>query len=434
MRPGRGLLRLLGLWTVLGIAGSLWPPVLPLWWIAGAALLGLAAWSWIAVRRLPEPEAERRVAGSLPLGVASPVTIRLTHRGGRPLDLELFDHHPETADAEGLPRRLTVPPRGWAEVSYDVVPRERGDRSFGPVGLLVRSPGDLWRRPMRVGAGETVRVIPDFQAVSRYALLALSDPLGRLGVKVGRRRGEGSEFEQLRDYRPGDSLRRIDWKATSRRGELISREYSEERNQQVVCLIDCGRRMRARDGDLGHFDQVLNSVLLLSFVALRQGDAVGVMTFSGESRWMPPAKGRRALAEILHRVYDLETTNTPSDFLEAATELMIRQRRRALVVLLSNLRDEDSDELRSALDLLRTRHLVLVASLRETALRDRLEEHPRNLGDALTVAAVHRYLESRQRTFEALRLRGTLSVDVEPELLPARIVNRYLDVKRSGLL
>jgi len=370
----------------------------------------------------------------LSTGVASPVTVRLANPGAAALDLEVFDHHPDTAEPEGLPRRVTVPARGWAEVGYRLRPRERGDRTFGRVELLVRSPGDLWRRPMQAGAGESVRVIPDFQTVSRYALLALADPLGRIGVKVGRRRGEGSEFEQLRDYRPGDSLRRIDWKATSRRQQLIAREYSEERNQQVVCLIDCGRRMRARDGDVGHFDQVLNSVLLLAFVALRQGDAVGVMTFSGERRWLPPAKGRRALAEILHRVYDLETTKAPSDYLEAATELMVRQRRRALVVLLSNLRDEDSDELRSAVELLRTRHLVLVASLREAALRDRLARPPRDLSDALAVASVHRYLETRRRAFEALQVRGVLSVDVEPELLPARVVNRYLDVKRSGLL
>jgi uncharacterized protein (DUF58 family) len=434
VRPGRGLLRLLGLWAVLGVAASLWRFLLPVWGAAGLALAALAAWGLIWVRRVPALGAERRVAASLALGVVSPVSLRLTNPGPAPLDLEVFDHHPDTAEPEGLPRRVTVPAGGWAEIGYRLRPRRRGDRRFGPVGLLVRSPGDLWRRPMEAGAGETVRVIPDFQAVSRYALRALSDPLGRIGVKVGRRRGEGSEFQQLRDYRPGDSLRRIDWKATSRRQQLISREYSEERNQQVVCLIDCGRRMRARDGDLGHFDQVLNTVLLLAFVALRQGDAVGVMTFSGERRWLPPAKGRRALAEILHRVYDLETTHAPSDYLEAATELMVRQRRRALVVLLSNLRDEDSHELKNALELLRTRNLVLVASLREAALSDRLKRPPRDLRDALTVASVHRYLESRRRAFEALQVRGVLSVDVEPELLPARIVNRYLEVKRSGLL
>lgn len=434
MRPGRGLLRLLGLWTLLGLAASLWPVLVPVWLGAGLALAAATAWALRTVLRLPPPEAERRVPASIPVNVATPVTVRLTNPGRHPLDLELFDHHPDTAVAEGLPRRLTVPARGWAETGYRLRPRSRGDRHFGRVGLLVRSPGDLWRRPVEAGSAETVRVIPDFQAVLRYALRALSDPLGRIGVKVGRRRGEGSEFQQLRDYRPGDSLRRIDWKATSRRQQLISREYAEERNQQVVCLIDCGRRMRAQDDGLVHFDQVLNTVLLLAFVALRQGDAVGVMTFSGERRWLPPAKGRRALSEILHRVYDLETTPAPSDYLEAVTELMVRQRRRALVVLLSNLRDEDSHELRSALELLRTRHLVVLASLRESALRDRLEQTPRDLTEALSVASVHRYLEARRHAFEALQVRGVLSIDVEPDLLPARIVDRYLEVKRSGLL
>lgn len=433
-RPGRGLLQLLGWWTALGLASSLWGPLVWVWSLSGVALAVLLVWSLRRVRRVDGITAERSVDNVLPLGAPVRVGLRLTQTGPVDLHLEVFDRHPPDGEAEGLPRRLTLPADGWVETSYRLRPLARGDRRFGTVSVRVRSPGDLWRRTLELGEGQDVRVIPNFQPVAQYALLALSDRLGQMGVRVARRRGEGSEFQQLREYRSGDSLRRIDWKATSRRHQLISREYEDEKNQQVICLIDCSRRMRARDGDLTHFDQVLNTVLLLSYVALRQGDAVGLMTFGGDRRWLPPGKGRTALQTILRRVYDLDSTLSPPDYLEAATELMTRQRRRAFVILLSNLRDEDSDELRASLQLLRTRNLVLVASLREQILTDSLERPPADLREALRTAAVHRYLEARQATFDRLRVRGVLTMDTEPATLPAKIVNRYLDVKRRGLL
>jgi len=434
LRPGRGLVLALAAWTALGLAAAVERRLVVVWAAAGGLLLAAAAWSaWRLLRAAP-PAAERWVVPSLPLGAWTEVELRLTNPGAAALDVEVHDLHPAAAECEGLPRRFALPPRGWAEIVYRLRPLERGDQRFAAVALSLRSAADLWRRRVEAGEPTPVRVIPDFRTVARYGLFALSDAFGPLGLRLHRRRGEGSEFQQLREYRSGDSLRRIDWKATSRRQQLISREYEDERNQQVVCLVDCGRRMRSRDGETSHFDQVLNAVLLLSFVALRQGDAVGVMTFSGERRWLRPTKGRTALEAILDRVYDLETTHAPSDYLEAATRLMARQRRRALVVLLSNLRDEDSDELRSALELMRTRNLVLLASLRESALAASLERPPEDFEGALRTAAVHRYLEARRKSFEAFQVRGVLSLDAEPAEFPARIVNRYLDVKRSGLL
>ena len=134
----------------------------------------------------------------------------------------------------------------------------------------------------------------------------------------------------------------------SRHNRLISREYREE-NQQVVFLLDCGRRMRTRDGDLAYFDHVLNAVLLLSYVALRQGDAVGAFTFSGEDRLLPPRKGRGAMNTLLNGLFDIQPTTSPSDFTEAASRISTRLRRRALVILVTNLRDEDAQELPAAL-------------------------------------------------------------------------------------
>jgi uncharacterized protein (DUF58 family) len=310
----------------------------------------------------------------------------------------------------------------------------RGDQRFGTVELRLASPAALWRRRLTAGAAETVRVLPDFQAVAGYALLAVEDRLGQMGVRLQQRRGEGLEFHQLREYRRGDVLRQIDWKATARRGKLISRDYQEERNQQVVFLLDCGRRMRARDGELSHFDHVLNAVLLVAYAALRQGDAVGVATFGGDERWLPPRKGPAGLPAVLRAVYDLETSPRPPDYREAARRVAMLQRRRALVVAITNLRDEDAGELLPALEMLRPRHLVLLASLREAALDEVLAAPPESFPAALLTAAVHQYLAERQRIREQLHGRGVLTLDVPPAELPVRLVNRYLEIKRSGLL
>lgn len=434
MRPGRGLLHLLLAWTLLGAAAAAWDPLLPAWGLFGAAVAVVAALAWRALRRIPPLGVERDAPGSLPLGVHTPVRLRLSNPSRIEVDVEVFDVPPLHSETEGLPWRATIPGRGWVELEYRLRPTRRGDHQFGRTDLLLRQRGDLWRRRLAAGEPRDVRVVPNFQAVARYAILALADQLGQIGIRVGRRRGEGLEFQELREYRDGDSLRRIDWKATARRQRLISRQYQEERNQQIVCLIDCGRRMHAKDGDLTHFDHVLNTVLLLAYVALRQGDSVGFLTFSGEERWLPPVQGNVGLEAIQRMVYDLETTQSPSDYLEAATRLMMRQKRRALVLLISNLRDEDSDEIVPALRLLRTRHLVLLASLRETVLKESLERPVETLRDALRTGGVHRYLAAREQVLEKLQVGGILTLDTEPEQLPYQVVNRYLEVKRSGLL
>ena len=192
--------------------------------------------------------------------------------------------------------------------------------------------------------------------------------------------------------------------------------------------------MHARDGALSHFDHSLNALLLLANAALRQGDSVGLMSFAGERRWLAPRKGVGNLNVLLNSIYDLETTARPSDVLAAAREVMGHLRKRSLLILVSNLRDDDSEELGLALRLLRKRHLVLVASLRERALGKCLEAPIRSMEDALRNAATHQYRLARETSHERLRGERVLWLDSEPDELPARLVNRYLDIKRSGRL
>ncbi|HAI69446.1 MAG TPA: DUF58 domain-containing protein, partial [Gammaproteobacteria bacterium] len=205
-------------------------------------------------------------------------------------------------------------------------------------------------------------------------------------------------------------------------------------DQQIIFLIDCGRRMLAQDGALSHFDHTLNAILLLSYVALRQGDALGLMTFSGEHRWLAPRKGMNTVNIVLNTVYDLQPSTRSSDYWYAANQLMRRHNKRALVILISNLRDEDSDELLPALQLLRKKHLVLLASLQERILNDVLEQTVYTFEDALRHAATLDYLNARQGAHDTLKNKGIIYLDTEPEQLAVQMVNRYLEIKRSGML
>jgi len=405
------------------------------WWTAALGLgTGAVAWDGLAVRLGPAPAVARQADAVMPLGAPSRVALTARNDSGRRLRLVLHDHHPEDFGVESLPGRLTVPARATAVVSYQARPRRRGDHHFAGTDMLIRSPLGLWHRKLFVLLPQRVRVFPNFREVSRYSMLATDNHLSRMGVLRRRHRGEGSDFLQLREYRRGDSLRQIDWKATSRYRRPISKEYSDERDQQIVFMLDCGRRMRHREGDREHLDQALNALLLLAHVVVEQGDGVGLLTFGGDHRWYPPAKTRGRVRSLLESVYDLGAAPEAADYLAAAEKLMPVQRRRALVVLITNTRDEDQQELLHALSLLRRRHLVVVADVRERILDDTRGERVTDLDGALRFQAVNDYLERRRNNLRTLRHHGHYALDLLPEQLPVALVNQYLAIKASGRL
>lgn len=433
MRPTRllvlalGLLALPGAALAFGLSGP--GPLLG----ASVFVLALAAIDVARLRLLPVPEVERRLPRVVAVG--HPLTVELAVSGGlEGQRLEVFDLHPAQWTVENLPQRLSLPAQGRSVLAYTLHPQQRGAAHFEGCALRLHSPWRLWTRRMTQALRSAVRVYPDFARVSHLALVGTDRASRVIGAHQHRRRGEGTEFHQLREYRTGDSIRRIDWKATSRMGRLISREYQDERDQTIFFLLDCGRRMSARDGEISHFDAALNAALLLAWVSLRQGDAVGLLTMAGEPRFLAPRKSEATVTLMLNRLYDLEPTLRPADYHLAALELMRRTTKRALVVVLSNLRDEDDETLVPALALLRTRHLVLFASLREQILGRALATHVTDFDRALTHAAAAEYIRARDAAFRRLESCGAMVLDVEPQDLPLALVNRYLEIKRRGEL
>lgn len=424
---------LLGALPLLGLALPAWSH--RLWQGALLALAALALLDALWLRRLPSPTLERQLPGHLALDRWSEVRLRIVPGAQPPRWLEVFDHVPAELEFQGLPQRVALPTDQGIELRYRVRPRQRGDSAFARCEIGLPSRLGLWQARRRLELPGRTRIYPDFARLHGARLMAVDSWLGRIGVRQRPRRGSGLEFHQLRDFRQGDSLRQIDWKATARKHQPIAREYQDERDQQIVFLLDSGRRMRSQDGDLSHFDHALNACLLLAHVALRQGDTVGLLAFGGETpRYLPPGKGQAQLNALLNGVYDLQPGRLPGDYLAAAGELLTRQPRRALVVLLSNLRDEDDQQLPLAALQIARRHRLLIASLREEVL-DRQRQLPvGNYQQALSYCGTVDYAAARTALHERLTAQGLPVLDVRPGELGPELVSRYLQWKAAGTL
>ncbi len=404
-------------------------------WVAGDLWLSLRAW------RAGPLRVEHRWPEALALGVRRALTVTVVNEGRTPWRIELFDDVDPSLQFEGLPRPVQVPAGRRVEVGYWVVPGRRGQVRFGATQMRVRSLGGSFELRRLAGAGHQVRVYPNFAAVARYAWLSGDRRLTQIGIKTYARRGAGTDFKQLTEYRQGDPIRHVDWKATMRAGRPIVREFEDSRDQCVMFLLDCGRRMRADEGarsvDGGHFDQALNAMMLLSYVALKEGDEVGAMTFGTPAeggRHFAPRKGVASLNALMARLYDIEPSASHSDYQMAAQAMMRAHSKRALVIVLTNFRDEDVPELQPALKLLRTRHLVLLASLRERVQRELAEQPMRQPIDAVVTAAAHLFEQSRRDAFRRMVGSDPLAIDVEPSQLAVALVNHYHAVKRARLL
>jgi uncharacterized protein (DUF58 family) len=432
--PTNATLGLTLFWALLGLAVSWFPNQASTWWLLGG-LFGLVLLVDALRLRFRKPvDVIRRLPGRFALGDSGEVRLTISNPGEQAIDLEVFDGIPPGADAPTMPWQGNVPGQRELKVFHPVKLLERGEVTFGPIHVLSKSEWSFWKRLTHHGSAERVKVYPNYEPVVRYALLAMQHRESPMGIVRRPRAGTSREFQQLRDYRDGDSFAQIDWKATSRRQSLISRAYEEQRNQSVVFLVDTGRRMRAMDGDLPQFDYCLNAMLLVSHVALRQGDQVGVQSFGGTNRWLPPVKGLHAMPVLLNHLYDFKTTPEPSDFSEAVQNLMSHQRRRALVIVLTNLRGEDGKELIPALQVLGSKHLVLMASLRERSVNDAREKTVETFADALRFTAADRYMTDRREVLAELTARGILTLDTTAQQLAISLANRYLDIKSAGRL
>ncbi|MEN8773108.1 MAG: DUF58 domain-containing protein [Akkermansiaceae bacterium] len=430
LRPTRALIALLILWTLMGLAGSMYPPVSGWWGITGGILMLVVLFDALVAFVFKPPRVERIFPGRMAVGVEDEVKLRIINPISRPLHLGVFDGIPNHCECEAFPWRGWIKGKGYLDLNYPITLPERGEIGFGKTHVLMTSLLGLWSRLVRVGDEGAVKVYPNYQPVLSYALMAMAHRQEHTGIIRKNRAGLSRDFHQLRDYQMGDSLSQIDWKASSKRQSLISRDFQEQLDQSVILMLDCGRRMRAIDGEISQFDHCLNSMLLLSYVALRQGDQVGILSFGGTERWLPPVKGASAMTTVLNHLYDYETSPFPSDFSEAAERLLKHQQRRSMVVVMTNLRGEDSDELSEPLRRLRQKHVVVLASLREMGIGEMMDKELVSFEDALGYLAAHDYASEREAVLATLKADGIVTLDETAQQFPIALANAYLDTRQ----
>lgn len=380
-------------------------------------------------------EAKRQVAQVLSVGRPNEASLQLQSRMSRSADIEVTDDAAVDVEVRHLPATLRLAPGERASLSYQLVPTRRGSHALGDLWLRILSPLGLWRRQLRVVAPATVRVYPDLQAVRIYEKLVRESRDERF-TRATRRRGGESEFERLREYTRDDDARRIDWKATARKGVPITREYELERNQNIVFLLDCGRLMTAETDGVSHLDHALNAMLMLGHVSVRAGDHVGLVAFDSQMRtFLTPSGGPNALKKLVRASFDLFPALVEPDYRTVFTSVKTRLRKRSLLVLFTQVLDEATQaELVPLVRSLSPTHLPLCILFRDESV-EALARDPAADETSLHVrGAAAGELLWRDRLVEEMRRAGALVLHVRPEDLTQQLIARYLDVKSRQLL
>ncbi|QDU05757.1 DUF58 domain-containing protein [Gimesia chilikensis] len=436
MMPRLSLLFLFAAAMVPFALGTVWPEAGQLGILVCLGVFLLSLVDLVVTPSLLAIEVNRDVNEVLSVGTPNSVKLWFTNRGSVPLKIHVHDEPPMPCQYTDLPFDIELFPNKHQYSIYHVEPHHRGKNRFRRVFLQMKSRLGLWTLYDERDIHQVVRIYPDIKAVHGVELMARRNRLAETGIKMSRLRGRGTEFDRLREYRRGDEFRSIDWKATSRHQELISREYVVEKNQNIIFLLDCGRSMCNADEGVTHFDRALNAAILLSYVALRQGDTVSLMACSNKvERWVPPVRGAGSIQKLIRQVYDLDPVYEASDYRLMSEQLQLRYRKRSLVVVLTHALDEvHLSHLSDALRMMRWPHLVLSAFLRNVPLQERMNAIPETDREAFQIAAAADIVATQTTQIAALQKSGLLILDTLPENLSVNLISRYLDIKARQLL
>ncbi len=502
MMPSLRLAGYVMLGAIFWVSAALVPFFVPIALLYLGVIIVVSAMDWFLSPRPDQWEITRETSARLNLGTANRITIHarrrqaerapqrevaITIRDEAPHEWPLRDsgNLPATAisaastalDTTRLPLvRLSLKAGSEDSASYEILPTRRGDWEFGDLYARYPTPLGLWWRQFKTPAAQTVRVYPDVSEVKRYELQLRLGRASELGLHRLRSRGQGTEYESLRDYTPGDEFKNINWKASARRGRLISTNYEIERDQTIIIALDCGRMMTALaharaahvkatiptsldseahfgtlqvlapdpkialdnspDVPLSKLDCAINATVLLSHVAASMGDSVGLLLFAdGVKTWVPPRKGRLQTGQIIEALYGAQPQLVEPDYGAAYTYLDARKIRRSLVVTFTDVIDPfASRELLTASATLRRHHSAMCVAISNRDVAELAGQLPQNMNDLYEKAMAQKMLSQRVAVFENLRRQGVGILDVDASQLTIATVNRYMKLKARGAI
>jgi uncharacterized protein (DUF58 family) len=321
-------------------------------------------------------------------------------------------------------------------VEYPILPKERGDARFGKVYVRCQSVLRIAERWSTADLTQKVRVYPNLEQAKQAALFLIRSRQTQMERRLKRQRGRGREFETLREFRAGDEYRDICWTATARRGHPVTKIYQVERSQTVWIVLDAGRLLRARVDGPSKLDYAVNAGLSLAHVALLSGDTVGLLAYGRRiQQRMPPGRGAVHLRMLVESLSLVHSEWSEADHLRATDTFLTSQKRRSLVVWLTDLAETPAtpDVIEGVMQIA-SRHLVLFGVISQPELNALGRKSPENVVEMYEHAAAIEMIHRRELLLRRLRQQGVMALEIPPGGLETEIVNRYLEIKERSLL
>ncbi|HYL92826.1 MAG TPA: DUF58 domain-containing protein, partial [Alphaproteobacteria bacterium] len=364
------------------------------------------------------------------------VTLEIQNYGSSAVQCHVTDDVPQSLRREAPLLQINVPGKSSASKSYSMRPLQRGEVALGAAYLRCQSSSRFAECWARAELSQTIEIFPDLEEAKRNNIFLTRARQIELEKRLIRQRGTGRDFESLREYQQGDEFRNICWTATARRGKHVTKLYQVERSQAVWIVLDAGRLLRARVGELSKLDLAVNAALSLAQTALYGGDRVGLLVYGrGVQHRVMLGRGLPHLRVILEHLAEAHEEAAEADHLNAASHLLQLQKQRSLIIWVTDLADTSMtpEVIESASQIL-AKHLLLFTVIAQTDLLALAVKYPENAEEMFQVAAAQEMVLRRETLISKLRNKGALALEVSPGRLTTSLVNQYLQVKEKSLI
>jgi uncharacterized protein (DUF58 family) len=423
---------------LLVAAAALVAPGVP-WLVLGVGVVVVTVLVGADVLLAPSPaglQARRQAPAVMRLRRPAEVAVTLHNPTSRPLQVAVHDATLPSMGRTPRRHRARIEAGGWLELPAELEPSRRGRFQLGPLTVRTGGPLGLAGRQSRLDVAQAVKVYPALRGREEVALRVRRGRLLQAGVRSSAIRGGGSEFDALREYLPDDEFRRINWRATARSPTAITNLFREERNQQLILLLDVSRAMAGQVEGASRLEHALDAAIAVAELGTRIGDHVGVVAFGQQVHaQLDPRGSRDQPHRIIDVLFGIEPALEAPNYGGAFASVLRRHRRRALMVLFTDLSERSVLEpLLSAIPVLLARHVVMVAAVRDSELESMARSAPTTSAEAYDKAAASGFLEWRDSAAALLRRLGAPTFDLHPHEIAGRVADEYLRIKALGRL
>lgn len=398
--------------------------------------IALGVDSALLYSRNPGISAHREVPDRLSNGDKNPVFIEVENRYGFNINASVIDELPVQFQERNWLREVIIAPGATTVIDYAVKPLQRGEYNFGDINIYAQSPLRLVRRRYIIEQQEVVKVYPSYVQMRRYQLLAAAHRLQESGSQRLRKLGQSMEFEQIKEYVRGDDYRNINWKATARRGDLMVNNFTDERSQQIYCVINKGRTMKMPFEGMTLLDYAINAALVISNTALMKQDKAGLISFAENiDTFLPADKKPTQMNLLLEQLYKQQTAFLEPDLEKLFSVIRNRITQRGLIILFTNYESFESLERElPSLKRIAHYHLLMVVFFENTELKQLVDTKATTTEDIYIKTIAEKYLFEKKLIAKELQKHGILSVLTSPERLTINALNKYLEIKNRQSL